>query len=108
MTPAGEQPTIDHNVDYDDHASKHKLNISSEAQGIDNVQNVVLYEALRIAGLARFDAEVVLHVCKWTVSAGELDKESPCGCWSMNKWDPTPPQRHCGTEKGEQDESQME
>jgi hypothetical protein len=58
--------------------------------------------------LARFDAKVVLQVREWTGSTSELNKKPPSGCWKMDKGDPTPPYRHCGTQKGEQDESQME
>ena len=108
MAPAREEPTIDRDVDNDHHTGERELDFSCEARRIDHVHKIVLDEALRVAGLARFDAKVVLQVREWAVSTSEFDRKTPSGCWKMDKGDPTPPQRHCGTQKGEQDERQME
>src|SRR5450759_776356 len=48
-TLASEETTIDCNVDDDDRTSNRELDFSGEAGGIDDSQEIVLNEALRVA-----------------------------------------------------------
>lgn len=96
-----EQPPIDCDVYCNDNASKHKLNVSRDVGRVDDIENVVLDETICIAGLAGFDAKVVLHVCEWASSAGKFDKEPPCSGRNMHIGHPAPPQGHHGAQQNE-------
>jgi hypothetical protein len=108
MTLANEQPTIDGEIDDDDHAGKHKLDFSGKPGRVDDCEKIVLNEALRVARLARLDAKVVLQVCKRADAAGEFNEETPCGDRKMNDGYPAPACREYGAHKGAQDERQVD
>jgi hypothetical protein len=105
---ANEEPTINCDIDDDDYSSKHELDFSGEAGRIDDCQEIVLNEALRVARLARLDTKVVFQVREWANATCEFNEEAPYGDWKMNNEDPAPPRRDYGTQKDEQDERQME
>lgn len=105
---ANQKPNIDYAVDGDDHTSKYELDLPGQAGRIDDRQEIMFNETLRIARLTRLDPEIVLKICERTTAAGEFDKYRPCGNRYMHERNPVPPKRHCGTQNGEQDEGQME
>lgn len=90
--PRVKKPPIDCGIDDDDHTSEHELDPAGEAGRIDNCQEIVLNEALRVTRFARFDTKVVLQVRKWANATGELNEETPCGNWKLNNEDPAPSQ----------------
>jgi hypothetical protein len=106
--PAKADPTIECNVDGENHSSNHELGFSGEAGRINDWQQIVLNEAFGIARQARLDTKVVLQVREGTNAACEFNEESPCGCRKMNKDDPAPPRRNCGTQEGKHDERQVD
>ena len=103
-----EDPTIDCDIDDDDYSGEHELNFPSETGRIDDCQEIVLNEALRVTRLASLDAKVVLRIREWANATSELDEETPCGRWNMNNDEPAPARRDCSTQEGEHDECQME
>lgn len=107
-TPTIEEPTIDGDIDYNYHTRKYELNLSGEANRIDDGQDIVLNEALCVARQARLDTKVVLQIGKRANATCEFNEEAPCGCRKMNNDDPAPPRRDCGTQEGEYNEGQME
>ena len=100
--------SIEKQIDHQHRASQKKLNVSRQTCRIDDWQQVVLDEALRVARLASLEAEEVLGIGEWADATGDLDEKSPCGCRKVHDGEPTPARRKCGTQKDEQDESQME
>ena len=103
-----EQPRIDCDVNDDDHAGEDELDFPGETGRIDDRQEVVLNETLRVARLASLDAKEVLGERERADATSELDEKTPCGSRKVNNDEPAPARRECGTQKGEHDESQME
>src|SRR5450759_142864 len=104
---ANEEPTIDCNVDDDDHSSKRKLDVPGEAGRVNDRDEIMLDKALGIARQARLDTKVVLQVCERTNATGELNEETPSGSWKMDNGYPAPPHRDRGAQQGKKDERQM-
>jgi hypothetical protein len=103
-----EEPAIDCDIGDDNQSGEHELRFPGESGRIDDCQEIVLNEALRVARLASVDAKVVLRIRERANATGELDEESPCGRGKMNNGDPTPARHECRTQESEEDECQVE
>lgn len=106
--PAVEEPGIDGNIDDDDHTGERELDSSGEAIRIEDGQEIMLNEALRVARFACHVPEMIFQVCEWAHAAGELNEGRPGGGWKMNGEYPSPPRSECSTQNGEEDERQMD
>ena len=103
-----EKPTIDCDIDDDDHCGQHELDLPGEARRIDDCQEIVLNEALRVDRLPGPDAKVVLRIREWADATGELNEETPGGSRNVNNDKPAPARRDCRTQDDERDERQVE
>jgi len=98
--PAQRKPNIDCDVNDNDRGSKHELNLAGQARRIDDVEQVVLDEAFRVARLTGADTKVVLDIGEGADATGKLCEERPSRHRKMNKWHPAPARGECPAEKG--------
>src|ERR1700690_1756082 len=107
-TARAENPSIDRDVDDDDHTGEDELDFPGETGRIDECQEVVLKETLGVARFASLDAKEVLGVGERADATRELDEKAPCGSRKVNRDEPAPARRECSAQKGEHDERQMQ
>jgi hypothetical protein len=105
--PAYQEPAIDREVDRDDRSGERKLDLPGKAGRVDDREQIVLDKALRIAGLARLDAQVVLQQGERADAAANFYPGSPCRRRKMNDDYPAPPNREHGSQQRKDDERQM-
>lgn len=105
---AKRNPDIDCDVDDNDRSREHKLHVARQPGRIDDLNEIVLDEASRVARLPDFDAKVVLQIGQWAYTTGQLDKDRPGRRRKMNHWHPAPPSGERTTENGKQDKCQVE
>lgn len=106
-SPSKDKPRIDCDVDDNDHASKHELNVASQAGRIDDVEEVVLDKAFRVARLAGSDAKVALEIGERAVAASQFDPHRPSRGRKMNNWHPAPSRGKRATDQSKQDKGQV-
>ena len=107
-TPTAIQIKIDGDVDDKDQRRQYELNLAAQAGRIDDVEEVVLDEAFRVARLAGSDAKVVLKIGERADAASQLYNECPRRRWKMNKRHPAPARGECTTKNGKQDKCHVE
>src|SRR5512140_733978 len=104
---AEEQPAIEREVDDHNPAGQDELRFAREPGGIDDRQQVMLDEALRVARLARPVAQVVLRMGQRTDAPGELDEETPGSDRKVNEDRPAPTRSQSAPGDDEDDEGQV-
>lgn len=105
--PPNAQPAVDQDVGDYDKEGEYPLNIPGQARRVDHRQQIVLDEAVPVAGLPGHQAQVVLEVGQRTDSAGHLDERTPGGRRQVNQGRPSPSGGENAPENHEQDEAEV-
>ena len=102
-----DQPPIDCDVDDNDHASQYELDFAGQARRINDVQEIVLDEAIGIPRLASPDTQMVLEMGERAEATGQFDEQRPRRRGKVKQRRPAPPHGDCSTDQRKQDKRQV-